>query len=144
MRRRRGDGAAAPQPFINHLLRPAKIPLAFRRSPSDGADTNTAQGATHQEANVINKSASKIGTVEFKNGNQTTLWIGSNHNTGETILWQVMKEPLGLVGRSKRVTGKNLGKLATELNDCLNEGECKWIGERNDAALDGLKKYIAE
>lgn len=93
---------------------------------------------------MINKSASKIGTIEFKNGNQTTLWIGTNSNTGETILWQVMKEPLGLVGRSKRITGRNLGKLATELNFVLCEGEAKWIGERNDAALDGLKKYITE
>lgn len=91
---------------------------------------------------MINKSATKVGTIEFKNGRKNNLWLGHNCNTGETILWQVMQELDGRLGRSTRVTGRNLTKLAIELNDCLNEGEAKWVGARNDAAVDMLQKLL--
>lgn len=90
-----------------------------------------------KEPKMINKSASKIGTVKFTNGNKVALFIGSNRNTGETIVWQVLNG-----GRSTRVTGKNITRLANDLNDALNEGEGSWEGTTNDAALNILKSYL--
>ncbi len=86
---------------------------------------------------MINKSASLIGTIEFKNGNRNTIYIGHNHNTGETIVWQQVAGR-----RSQRITGKNITKFAAELDSTMNEGDAKWIGERNDSALNCLAKFI--
>ena len=85
---------------------------------------------------MINKSATKIGTIEFKNGNRNTIYIGANRNTGASIVWQQVAGR-----RATRHTGKNINKLATELNVALNEGEVCWFGDRNDAALDHLKTF---
>lgn len=84
----------------------------------------------------VNKSASKIGTVEFANGNRTTIWIGANSNTGETIVWHACNG-----GRARRCTGENITHLATDLDAALNEDGAKWVGEVNDAALDCLAAY---
>lgn len=88
---------------------------------------------------MINKSATKIGTVVFNNGNRNTLYIGANRNTGETIVWQKLEG-----SRSKRVTGKNIAKLADELDFFLNEGMAHWEGTINHAALDILGSFKKE
>ncbi len=82
---------------------------------------------------AINKSASAIGTLEFNNGNKTALYIGTNRNTGATIVWQVVNG-----GRSTRLTGKHLPLLAGELAHVLAIGDAKWIGDVNTAALECL------
>ena len=87
---------------------------------------------------TINKSASKIGTIEFKNGNKTALYIGANSNTGATIVWQVVNG-----GRSTRLTGKHLPLLAGELANVLAIGDAKWIDDVNAAALECLMKLAA-
>ena len=86
---------------------------------------------------MINKSATHIGKIHWlKTGNILDLWIGDNSNTGETIVWQKVEGK-----RDTRVTGKNIAKLAQELNVAMNEGDGVWL-ERNDAALDALKAYL--
>jgi hypothetical protein len=87
---------------------------------------------------MIHKSATEIGTVEFKNGNRNTLYLGHNRSTGERIVWQQVAGR-----RSQRVTGRNIGKFAEELNHVLNEGEAKWIGGVNDAALNVLREAMS-
>lgn len=85
---------------------------------------------------MINKSASLIGTIEFKNGNRNTIYIGANKNTGETIVWQQVTGR-----RASRVTGKNITKFVETLEFVTCEGEARWVGARNDAALDCLAKF---
>lgn len=82
---------------------------------------------------MINKSASRIGTIEFTNGNRLTLHVGGNSNTGETIVWQQLEGQ-----RASRITGRNLAPFLAELDEILNEGEGTWAEGRNDAALDAL------
>lgn len=84
---------------------------------------------------AINKSASKIGNLVFNNGNRLALYIGANSNTGETIVWQVLNG-----GKSKRVTGKNVSGLATELAEVLTTNAGGWVGEVNAAALACLTR----
>lgn len=81
---------------------------------------------------MINKSASLVGHLIWNNGNTLSIWTDCNGNTGEPILWQEYE--LG----TNRFTGKNIRKFMVELNDALNEGELKWVGEVNDAALNAL------
>lgn len=88
----------------------------------------------------INKSASKIGTIEFENGITNTLYIGFNSNTNEAIFWQSPSN-----GRPSRLTGKNIRKILLELVDVLNGGEGKWVGFRNKNLIDYLvKEYDLE
>lgn len=82
---------------------------------------------------MIHKSAAKIGTIEFANGKRNALFVGSNSNTGETILWQQVQGR-----RAQRVTGRNIANLVAELVECLRTGEAKWIGEFNAAALAAI------
>lgn len=86
---------------------------------------------------MINKSASRIGKIVFAEGGSTALYIGANRNTGETIVWQDIPGR-----RSRRTTGRNIPKLASELDHCLREGEATWEGEVNDAALRCLQEYL--
>lgn len=86
---------------------------------------------------MIHKSATTIGTVEFKNGNRNTFYLGHNHNTGATILWQKVSGR-----RSQQITGRNIPKIAEELNHLLNEGEARWVSPINNAALDVLAATI--
>lgn len=85
---------------------------------------------------MINKSATVVGTIEFKNGNKTVLHIGNNRNTGETIVWQVTNG-----GRSTRTTGKNIAKLCAELNHVLSEGTARWLNDYNIDALIALNSH---
>jgi hypothetical protein len=89
---------------------------------------------------MVNKSATLIGTVVFSNGSRTSLWIGTNSNTGETIVWNKL---LGGKGRATRTTGSNITKLANELNAALNAEGARWDGDRNDAALDALAAFAS-
>jgi hypothetical protein len=84
---------------------------------------------------VINKSASKAATVTFQNGNKSVLWFGSNRNTGETIVWQVVHRN-GKPGRSVRVTGGNIAKLAAEIRKLpATEGVTEYHSEAARALL---------
>lgn len=69
----------------------------------------------------MHKSASKVGTIRWTNGNEVSFFIGSNSNTGETIVWQKH------VGREQRFTGANIKRLLTELTAALAAGDCKWL-----------------
>jgi hypothetical protein len=82
---------------------------------------------------VVNKSASLIGTLVFVNGNRNTLHIGTNSNTGETIVWQQVTGR-----RSSRLTGKNIAAFAAELTAALGRNEASWEGTVNNAALTAL------
>lgn len=94
---------------------------------------------------MVNQSASFIGTVEFKNGNRTRIWIGANSNTGETVVWQqTLFSGKAQWNRDSRVTGRNIRKFADELNFVLKEGEAKWVERPNDAAFDALMKLIQD
>lgn len=86
---------------------------------------------------MINKSASLIGTIVFKNCNQNTLHVGANRSTGQMIVWQ-QAVIAGKQQRSKRATGRNLVALVEELQHVLNEGHAGWHGPVNHAALDAL------
>jgi hypothetical protein len=70
---------------------------------------------------MIPKSATKIGAIKWTKGARVDLWIGTNSNTGETIVWQQVQNR-----RASRVTGRNITKLRSELDHALNEGECSW------------------
>lgn len=83
---------------------------------------------------AINKSATKIGTLVFPNGNRNSLFVGSNRNTGETIVWQKV------VGRKpSRVTGGNIAKLVGEADELLKSGGAAWEG-LNEAAWAAVSK----
>lgn len=86
---------------------------------------------------MINKSASFIGRVELTNGNVIRFWIGANSNTGATIVWHQVND-----ARAKRATGRNVRDVAECLDHVMREGEGKWVGEVNDAALDALRKEL--
>lgn len=81
---------------------------------------------------MINKSATKAGEIKFENGNSVVFWVGHNSNTGETIVWQVVWRN-GKPGRSMRLTGGNITKLANEICT-LPESEGKFVF-RNAAAM---------
>lgn len=74
---------------------------------------------------MINKSATKAGEIKFANGNSVVLWVGHNSNTGDTIVWQVVWCN-GKPGRSTRLTGGNIAKLANEIR-ALPESEGKFV-----------------
>lgn len=63
---------------------------------------------------MISKSATQACEISWTNGNKTVLHIGSNRNTGATIVWQVVWKD-GKPGRSTRITGGNIAKLAAEI-----------------------------
>lgn len=84
---------------------------------------------------MINKSAAKIGTIEWENGNRVDLHAGTNHNTGEQILWQQVHGR-----RASRITGQNIALLLAELDEVLNEGRAKWVGEVNYKVLEGVAR----
>ena len=63
---------------------------------------------------MINKSATKACNIKWANGNETVLWVGHNGNTGDTIVWQVVWRN-GNPGKSTRITGGNIPKLAAEI-----------------------------
>lgn len=63
---------------------------------------------------MINKSAIKACSIKWNNGNETVLWVGYNRNTGTIIVWQVVWRD-GKAGKSSRITGGNIAKLAAEL-----------------------------
>jgi hypothetical protein len=89
---------------------------------------------------MIHKSAIKAGEITWNNGNSTVLWIGTNRNTGETIVWQVVWKtyPNGTHGpsRSKRITGRNIPKLAAEIRKYVPT-EGRWT-YTNAAALSHI------
>jgi hypothetical protein len=85
---------------------------------------------------MADKSATEIGVIRFQNGNVTTLHAGTNSNTGETIIWQQVEGR-----RASRVTGRNIPKLAAELNFVLVEGQAAWV-RCNDAALAVLQRAL--
>lgn len=71
---------------------------------------------------MINKSATHAATIDWKNGNSCRLYVGSNRNTGETIVWQVATIK-GKLGRSTRITGGNIRRLAFQIaNQTPSEG----------------------
>ena len=63
---------------------------------------------------MINKSATKACNIKWPNGNETVLWVGHNKNTGDAIVWQVVWRE-GKPGKSSRITGGNISKLAAEI-----------------------------
>jgi hypothetical protein len=80
----------------------------------------------------INVGAALVGTIQFTNGNRTTLHYGFNSNTGEPIVWQACND-----GRPSRITGRNIARLVEELEHVLDEGEARWL-EKNDEDIDRL------
>lgn len=87
---------------------------------------------------TINKNAAHAGIIEWKHsGRKVSIYLGTNTNTGEDIVWQhILDEP-----RPRRVTGNNIPKFVDMLDHVLNEGEAFWI-QRNDAVIDMLRKYL--
>lgn len=84
---------------------------------------------------MINKSATKAGEITWNNGNVTVLWVGLNGNTGATVVW-VVERINGKLGRSKRLTGGNIHKLAAEIASALpREGRYTYS---NAAALAAI------
>jgi hypothetical protein len=81
---------------------------------------------------MINKSATKAGEIKWNNGKSTVLWIGHNRNTGETIVWQVVWAN-GKPGKSSRITGHNIPKLAAEIHKYV-PADGAWV-YTNAAAL---------
>lgn len=84
---------------------------------------------------MINQSASRVGTLVFKSGIRNTLYVGTNSNTGETILWQQCGDR-----RAKRSTGRNIRRVVRELSHVLASGAARWDGEVNGAALAVLQQ----
>ena len=82
---------------------------------------------------MINKSASKIGTLQFDNGRCTDLHVGHNSNTGATILWQQVHGQ-----RASRVTGGNIARIMAEVFQVLEQGEARWVGDLNVTALEAV------
>lgn len=82
---------------------------------------------------MINKSATKAAEIALTNGNRVVLWVGGNRNTGATIVWQVVWRD-GKPGRSSRVTGGNIAKLAAEIR-ALPAAEVRSIVHHNAAAF---------
>lgn len=87
----------------------------------------------------INQSASKVGTIETTSewAVRVTFWLGFNRNTGDDILWVAIGGH-----RARRYTGRNLVKEVRDLDEALTEGECRWVGEPNDAALNHMRKHL--
>jgi hypothetical protein len=84
---------------------------------------------------VIHKSATKACDIAWKNGNHTVLWVGHNHNTGDTIVWQMVIQP-GKHHKSSRITGRNIAKLAAEIAKYVPaEGQFVY---RNAAAMSAI------
>lgn len=83
---------------------------------------------------MIYKSATHAATITWNNGNRgVALYVGSNRSTGETIVWQVVKRN-GKLGRSTRITGSNIAKLAAEIRQYVPaEGS---MVVHNQAAFD--------
>lgn len=93
---------------------------------------------------MIHKSATLLGEVKFNNGNQTRIWLGTNHNTGEDIIWQETKwSGKATYAKAHRVTGSNIKKLIDELDFVLKEGEAFWIERPSEAGFEYLKKVLA-
>lgn len=84
-----------------------------------------------------NKSATEIGTLVFANGNETTLRLGSNRNTGNDIAWQFTRFASGTVSRWNRISGKNIARLWSEITAAVKSGEATWKAA-NFAAVDAL------
>lgn len=84
---------------------------------------------------MINKSATKAGEIKFANGNSVVFWIGYNSNTGATIVWQVVWRN-GKPGKSTRLTGNNITKLANEIRT-LPKSEGKFVFS-NAAAMSAI------
>lgn len=45
-------------------------------------------------------------------------------------------------GTVENVSAKKIPAFVEKLNSDLNEGVLVWIGERNDAVIDSLKKFL--
>lgn len=72
----------------------------------------------------INKSAARVGDLKWrKSGNVVTLYWGTNRNTGEDIVWQVLN---GDRRSTTRHTGENIPRLVAELVAAINAGELQW------------------
>lgn len=82
-------------------------------------------------------SASEIGEIEFRNGNRLRLWVSINSNTGATRIHQQLAG-----GRPSVLSGRNLRLVLKELAHVLDEGEGRWIGAVNDAALDAVRREV--
>lgn len=85
------------------------------------------------------KSARFIGALTFKNGNQTRLWVGSNRNTGSTIVFQqTLYKGASQWERQTRTTGRRIAPLMSELDHVLNEGEATWSTPPDPVGFDIL------
>ena len=81
---------------------------------------------------MIHKSATRACEITWNNGNVTTLWLGHNRSTGEAIVWQVVRWN-GKLGKSTRLTGRNITKLVAEMARYVNaDGRYTY---RSDAAM---------
>lgn len=88
----------------------------------------------------VNKSASYIGSAcRRETGRIVKLWIGANSNTGELIGWYLVA---GVHGKAKRVTGRNLTRLADELSEAFDEGNAEWVDEPSAQSLETLKSLV--
>ena len=86
---------------------------------------------------MINKSATKACEISWSNGNTTVLHVGSNRNTGNAIVWQVVWKN-GKPGKSSRITGANIAKLAAEIAQYVPaDGAFVY---RNAAAMTAITK----
>ena len=86
---------------------------------------------------VIHKSARWVGTLEFKNGNRTEIWLGQNRNLGTDIVWQVLNK-----GRPSRVTGGNIQRLAEEIVTLVEvDGEARWSETTDPTLREHLMSY---
>lgn len=84
---------------------------------------------------MINQSATKACEITWTNGNKTVLHVGFNRNTGATIVWQVVWKN-GKPGKSTRITGGNIIKLAAEIAKYVPaEGSFTF---HNDSAMSAI------
>ena len=79
---------------------------------------------------AINKSAARVGTLVFDNGNRNTIYLGTNRNTGSDIVWQHVAGR-----RAKKMTGRNIPLLFAEIREIVGTGEGHWEGDVNTALL---------
>lgn len=78
----------------------------------------------------VNKSAARVGDLKWRqSGKVVTLYWGTNRNTGEDIVWQVLD---GNRHTTMRHTGQNIARLTGELVEAIKAGDIEWTTRNGD------------